>query len=293
MVIRESVLQDTVKEDSMLTRRNFLKTSVIAAGGYALAAEPVLAQAIQTDPAGLMVGDVTVKSGNDSIPAYQAYPSAPGQYPVIVVISEIWGLHEYIRDVARRFAKEGFYAIAPEMFHREGGVAHLPNVQEILKVVMAVPRKQILQDLSATAAYARGQAVARANRVGVTGFCWGGSTTMQYAAHDKDLGAAVAWYGPPGRAYQDEPQPVSSFDVAKDIRCPFLGLFGEEDKNPPPEDVRKFEAALKQHNQHVEMVIYPNAGHAFHADYRQSYRPDAAKDGWTRCVGWFKRYLST
>ena len=115
---------------------------------------------------------------------------------------------------------------------------------------------------------------------------------MQYAAYDKDLRAAVAWYGPPGRAYKDEPQGVTGFDVAKDIRCAFLGLFGEEDKNPSPDDVRKFEALLKQHNQNVEVVIYPNAGHAFHADYRQSYRPEAAKDGWTRCVAWFKRYLS-
>jgi carboxymethylenebutenolidase len=275
----------------MLTRRNFLKVGAVTVGGYAIAAEPVLAQAIRTDTAGLAAGDVTVKSGNDTIPAYQARPDKAGQYPVIVVISEIWGLHEYIRDVVRRFAKEGFYAIAPEMFQREGGVGHLTDVQEILKIVLNVPRQQILQDLSATAAYARGQAEALANRVGVTGFCWGGSTTIQYAAHDKDLRAAVVWYGPPGRAYKDDP-PVTGFDVAKDIRCPFLGLCGEEDKNPPPGDVHKLEALLKQHNQQVEMVIYPQAGHAFHADYRQSYRPEAAKDGWTRCVGWFKRHLS-
>ena len=276
----------------MLTRRHFLKASVVTAGGYALAAEPLLAQAIQTDTVGLMAGDVTIKSGNDTIPGYQAYPSTPGQYPVILVISEIWGVHEYIRDVARRFAKEGFYAIAPELFQREGGVSHLPNVQDILKVVLNVPRKQVLQDFSATAAYARGQAAAAANRVGVTGFCWGGSTTIQYAAHDQQLRAAVAWYGPPARPYKDEPQPVTGFDVAKDIRCPFLGLFGEEDKSPPPEEVRKFEVALKQHNQNVEVVIYPHAGHAFHADYRPSYRAEAAQDGWKRCVAWFKRYLS-
>ena len=276
----------------MLTRRTFLRAGAVTMGGYAIAAEPLLAQAIRTDTAGLVAGDVAVKSGNDTIPAYQAHPDKPGQYPVIVVISEIWGLHEYIRDVARRFAKEGFYAIAPEMFQRQGGVSHLTDVQEILKIVTNVPRKQILQDLSATAAHARAQSVAAANRVGVTGFCWGGSTTMQYAAHDRGLRAAVAWYGPPGRAYKDEPQGVTGFEVAKDIRGAFLGLFGEEDKNPSPDDVRKFEALLKQHNQNVEIVIYPKAGHAFHADYRQSYRPEAAKDGWTRCVGWFKRHLS-
>ena len=168
----------------MLTRRTFLHAGAVTLGGYAIAAEPLLAQAIRTDTAGLMAGDVTVKSGSDTIPAYQAYPDKPGQYPVIVVISEIWGLHEYIRDVARRFAKEGYYAIAPEMFQREGGVGHLTDVQEILKIVTNVPRKQILQDLAATAAHARAQSMAAANRVGVTGFCWGGSTTMQYAAYE-------------------------------------------------------------------------------------------------------------
>jgi carboxymethylenebutenolidase len=275
----------------MLTRRYFLRISALTAAGYAIAAEPILAQAIRTDTTGLVAGDVSIKSGTDTIPAYEARPDKPGRYPVVVVISEIWGLHEYIRDVARRFGKEGFYAIAPEMFQREGGVGHLTDVQEILKIVLNVPRQQILQDLSATANYARGQATALSERVGVTGFCWGGSTTIQYAAYDKRVGAAVAWYGPPGRGYKDEPQPVSGSDVAKDITCPFLGLFGEEDKNPTPEDVRKFEAMLKQHNPNVEIVIYPKAGHAFHADYRQSYRAEAAKDGWTRCVGWFNRYL--
>jgi carboxymethylenebutenolidase len=275
----------------MITRRHFLRVSALTAAGYAIAAEPILAQAIRTDTTGLIAGDVSIKSGNDTITAYQARPEQPGRYPVVVVISEIWGLHEYIRDVVRRFGKESFYAIAPEMFEREGGVGHLTDVQEILKIVLNVPRKQILQDLSATANYAREQSAALSERVGVTGFCWGGSTTIQYAAHDKNVGAAAAWYGPPGRAYKDEPQPVSGFDVAKDITCPFLGLFGEEDKNPTPEDVRKFEALLKQHNPNVEIVIYPNAGHAFHADYRQSYRAEAAKDGWTRCVGWFNKHL--
>lgn len=275
----------------MITRRHFLKVSAVAAAGYAIAAEPILAQAIHTDTTGLVAGEVSVKSGDHMIPAYQARPDKPGQFPIILVISEIWGLHEYIRDVARRFAKEDFYAIAPEMFHREGGVGHLTNVQEILKIVLNVPRQQILQDLSATAAYAKEQTGARPDRLGVTGFCWGGSTTIQYAAHDQTVGAAVAWYGPPGREYKDEPKPVSGFDVVKDIKAPFLGLFGEEDKNPPPEDVRKLEAMLKEHNPNVEIVIYPNAGHAFHADYRPSYRPEAAKDGWNRCVEWFNKHL--
>jgi carboxymethylenebutenolidase len=216
----------------MLTRRHFLQFSALTAAGYAMAAEPILAQAIRTDTVGLVAGDVSIKSGNDTITAYEAHPDKPVRYPVVVVISEIWGLHEYIRDVARRFGKENFYAIAPELFQREGGVTHLTDVQEILKIVLNVPRQQVLQDLSATANYARGQSAAIAERVGVTGFCWGGSTTIQYASYDNKLGAAVAWYGPPGQEYKDDPKPVSGFDVAKDITCPFLGLFGEEDKKP-------------------------------------------------------------
>ncbi len=282
---------ETVEREG-ISRRDMLKAGIgaAAAAGYAIAADPILAQAIKTDTQGLAAGDVKVASGGDMIAAYEARPAASGKYPVVVVISEIFGVHEHIKDVCRRFAKVGYYAIAPEMFQREGGVSHIKEIPEILKVVMGVPRKQILQDLSAAADHARKQSAARADRVGVTGFCWGGSTVMQFAAHYKALGAAAAWYGPPAREYKDSP-PKSGFDVAKDITCPFLGLFGEQDTNPPPADVRKFEEMLKQHNRNVEIVIYPGAGHAFYADYRPSYRPDAAKDGWNRCTGWFDRFL--
>jgi len=273
-----------------LSRRDILKIGVGTTAGYAIAANPVLAQAIRTDTGGLAAADIRVQSGRDLIPAYEARPAAAGKSPVIVVISEIWGVHEYIKDVCRRFAKAGYYAIAPEMFQREGGVGHLPNIQDILKIVLNVSRKQILQDLSTTADHARKQAAARADRVGVTGFCWGGSTTIQFAAHYKDLGAAVAWYGPPARPYKDDP-PKTGFDVLHEITCPFLGLFGEEDRNPPPEDVRKFEELLKRHNKNVEIVLYKGAGHAFHADYRPSYRAEAAKDGWARCLAWFDKHL--
>src|SRR5574337_955352 len=270
-------------ERETLSRRDVLKIGVATGAGYAVAASPILAQAIRTDTQGLIAGDIKVQSGKDTIPAYEARPAGSGKYPVIVVISEIWGVHEYIKDVCRRFAKEGYSAVAPEMFSREGGVGHLKDVQEILKIVLNIPRKQILQDLTATADYARRQPWARADRIGVTGFCWGGSTTIQFAAHYKALKAAVAWYGPPGRPYKDDP-PKTGFDVAKDITCPFLGLFGEEDQNPAPADVRRFEELLKMHNPNVEIVIYPKAGHAFHADYRPNYRPEAAKDGWDRCL---------
>lgn len=277
-------------EGEALSRRDVLKIGVGTGAGYAIAASPVLARAIRTDTQGLAVEDVKVQSGRDTIPAYEARPAGAGKYPMIVVISEISGLSEYIKDVCRRFAKEGYYAIAPELFAREGGVAHLQDIQDVLKIVLNIPRKQLLQDLTATADHARRQPWARADRVGVTGFCWGGSTTIQFAALYKDLKAAVVWYGALGRAYQDNP-PRSGFDVAQDITCPLLGLFGEEDQSPSPADVRRFEEMLKMRNKNVEIVIYPKAGHAFHADYRPSYRPEAAKDGWTRCLAWFGKYL--
>lgn len=280
----------TIGAGEALTRRDVLRLGAATGAGYALAAHPALAQAIRTDPAGLVAADIRVRSGDELIPAYEARPAAPGRSPVVVVLSEIFGLHEYIKDVCRRFAKEGYYAIAPEFFHREGGVGHLRSIQEILAVVEGVPRRQLLQDFSAAADHARRQPAARGDRTGVTGFCWGGGTTIQAAAHDRALGAAVVWYGSLRRAYRDEP-PRSAFDVAHEIACPLLGLFGQEDTNPSPEEVRKFEELLRRRNRVVETVIYPGAGHAFHADYRPSYRPEAAKDAWARCLGWFDKYL--
>lgn len=279
-----------VKRAEGLTRREAIKIGAGTTVGYALAANPVLAQVIKTDADGLKAGDIKVQSGRDMIPAYEARPAAAGKYPVIVVISEIWGVHEHIKDVCRRFAKKGYYAIAPEMFQREGGVGHMTNIQDILKIVLNVPRKQVLQDLSATADHARKQPAARADRVGVTGFCWGGSTTIQFAAHYKDLKAAVAWYGPPARPYKDDP-PKTGFDVASEISCPFLGLSGEQDQGPTPADARKFEELLKRHNRNVEVVIYPGAGHAFHADYRPSYKADIARAAWAKCLVWFNTYV--
>jgi len=280
-------------EPGGLSRRDMLRAGigVAAAAGYAIAAEPILAQAIHTDTAGLAAGDVRFPSGGDMIPAYEARPAA-GKSPVVVVISEVFGLHEHIKDVCRRFAKAGYYAIGPELFFREGGVSQLQDIQAILKVVNDVPRKQVLQDLAGAADHARHQAAARSDRVGVTGFCWGGGTTMQFAAASRDVGAAVAWYGPVARPYKDDP-PRTGFDAARDIACPFLGLFGEQDSSPSPADVRKFEGILKQHNRTVEIEIYPGAGHAFYADYRASYRPEAARAGWARCVAWFDRFLKT
>ena len=223
-----------------LTRRELFKVGGATFAGYALAADTVLAQAVKTDTDGLVAGDSQVQVGTHTMAVYEARPATGQNHPIVLVISEIFGVHEYIRDSTRRFAKEGFYAVAPELFGREGGVGHLTDIQAILKIVSAQPREQMLGDLAAAITWAKTRPGVKADRVGATGWCWGGSTTMQVAAANPDVKAAVAWYGNPNRAYQGASGGVTGFDVAKDIKVPLLGLFGETDKGPAPEDARKF-----------------------------------------------------
>ena len=278
-------------DESGITRRQVLQAGGTFVG-YALAADTVLAQAIKTDAAGLVAGDAEVKIGNYAMPVYEARPASGTGHPIVVCISEIWGVHEYIRDTARRFAKEGYCAIAPELFKREGGLGHMTNIPDILKIVLNQPREQTLGDIDAAIEWAQKLPGVRADRVGVTGWCWGGGVTIQVAGTNPNVKAAVTWYGPPARPMKTAAGgQVTGFDVAKDVKIPWLGLFGEEDKSPSPADVRKFEELLNQHNRNVEVVIYPKAGHAFHADYRPSYRAEAAADGWKRCLAWFGKNL--
>src|SRR5215475_8267105 len=274
----------------MLTRRQMIATTSTFAG-YAVAVDKVLAQAIKTDTDGIVAGDQVVKIGTYEMPVYEARPAAGKDTPIVLVISEIWGVHEYIRDCTRRFAKAGYYAVAPELFKREGGVAQIPNVQDILKIVLAQKREQTLGDLKAAVDWAKTRPNVKAGSVGVTGWCWGGSTVYQVAGTNHDVKGAVAWYGPPARPYQGASGPVTGFDLAKDIKVPLLGLYGENDKGPTPEDAKKFIEMVKQNNPADEILIYPGAGHAFHADYRPSYNKAAAEDGWKRCTGWFEKYL--
>jgi carboxymethylenebutenolidase len=274
-----------------ITRRLVLQAGSATFAGYAVGVDKALAQAITTDTSGIAAGEFEVKIGDYGMPVYEARPAAGGPAPIVVCISEIWGVHEWVRDCTRRFAKAGYYAVAPELFKREGGVGHLPNTQDIVKIVFAVPRKQLLGDVAAAVDWAKKRPGARADRVSVTGWCWGGSVVYQVAATNPDIKAAVAWYGPLVRPFPDTPNPVSGFDVAKDIKVPFLGLYGETDQNPKPEDVKKFEEMVKQVNKSAEFVIYPGAGHAFLADYRPSYNAAAAADGWKRCTGFFDKTL--
>jgi carboxymethylenebutenolidase len=274
-----------------LSRREAL-AALAAAGGYALAARPVLAQVIKTDTQGLVAGSVNVAgAGGTPIEVYEAYPATAGEFPVVLVISEVFGLHEYIRDVARRFAKEGYYAVAPELFSREGGLAQVTDMQRVLSVVVAAKLTRLQGDMRAAVEYARKQPAARPDRVGVTGFCWGGGMALGFAARYPDTTAVVSWYGAITRAQADDPKPLSVLDVADQIRCPTLLLYSGIDQGIPVSAVEQLEAVLKAHGQPVEKVIYPDAPHGFHADYRPTYHEAAAKDGWARCLAWFQKYL--
>ena len=279
-------------ESAGLTRRDVIKAGTAATlAGYAVGVEKALGQAIKTDTDGLVAGDAEVAIGSYNMPVYEARPASGGPAPIVVCVSEIWGVHEWVRDMTRRFAKAGYYAVAPELFKREGGVGQIPNIQDILKIVLAVPRKQVLGDVTAAVDWAKKRPNVRADRAGVTGWCWGGSTVYQVAATNPDMKAGVVWYGPPARPYPDQPNPVTGFDVAKDIKIPMLGLFGETDTGPSPADARKMFDMLKQNNPADEIVLYSGAGHGFMADYRPSYNATAAADAWKRCTGWFDKYL--
>lgn len=276
-----------------LNRRGFLVTSLAA--GFAAAAGPVAAQtAIKTEASGLTAGQVRIPVEGGSIPAYRAMPEGEGGAPVILVIQEIFGVHEYIQDVCRRLAREGYMAIAPEMFVRQGDPARYTEISRLFsEVVSKVPDEQVMADLDATVAWA-GQNGGNGNRLGITGFCWGGRVVWLYAAHNPRLKAGVAWYG---RLAGDtnELQPRQPVDVVKDINAPVLGLYGEQDTGIPLDNVKAMQAALAKGSDAAkasEIVVYPDAPHAFHADYRPSYRSEPAQDGWKRTLAWFDQHLS-
>jgi carboxymethylenebutenolidase len=269
------------------TRRGFVMTSLAA--GFAMAVQPVSAQTISTDTQGLDAGEVKLPVPDGEIPAYRALPAAGGPFPVILVVQEIFGVHEHIKDICRRLAKLGYLAVAPELYARQGDVSKIENIQEIFsKVVSKVPDAQVMSDLDAALAWAKGTGKAEAAKLGITGYCWGGRIVWLYSAHNPNLKAGVAWYGRlVGEA--DDLHPKHPIDVAAAINCPVLGLYGEKDQSIPVESVEKMRAALKAAGKTAEIVLYPDTPHAFFADYRASYRKDQAEDGWKRMLDWFKK----
>jgi carboxymethylenebutenolidase len=272
-----------------ITRRNFIITSTLAAG-FALAVQPIFAQVITTDTQCLVAGEVKIPVQDGEIPAYRAMPASGSDFPVVLVVQEIFGVHEHIQDICRRFAKLGYLAIAPEMFARQGDVSKISDTQQIIsKVVSKVPDAQVMSDLDATVAWAGKSAKGNIDKLGITGFCWGGRITWLYSAYNPKVKAGVAWYG--RLVSESKPlTPKNPIDIAADLKVPVLGLYGGKDTGIPNDTVEQMRQSLKSGSSGSEIILYPNAPHAFFADYRPSYRKEQAEDGWKRLQAWFKQH---
>ncbi len=273
------------------SRRGFLVTALGA--GFALAVRPVMAQtAITTSSEGLTAGEISVATPDGAIPAYRAQPAEGNNFPVILVVQEIFGVHEHIKDVCRRLAKLGYLAIAPELYARQGDPRQYTAIPDILaKVVSKVPDAQVMRDLDACVAWVEAHG-GDTTRLGITGFCWGGRIVWLYAAHSPKVKAGVAWYGRlVGTA--SELTPKHPLDLADALRAPVLGLYGGLDQGIPQESVEKMNKALAETrgaaSKSSVIYVYPNAPHAFNADYRPSYRKEEAEDGWKRMRTWFRQ----
>lgn len=267
-----------------LSRREMLVTAL--AGGFALAVQPVSAATITTDARGLTAGEVKIPATGGDMPAYRAMPAKGGPFPVVLVVQEIFGVHEHIRDVCRRFAKRGYFAVAPELFARQGDVSKIENIRDIMPIVQKVPDAQVMADLDAAVAWARGTGKGDVSRLGITGFCWGGRIVWLYAAHNRELDAGVAWYGRL-RGETNALQPRYPLDIVGELKAPVLGLYAGKDQGIPLADVEAMRAALEKAHSASQIVVYPDAQHGFHADYRPSYSEAAARDGWQRLLAWF------
>jgi len=286
--------------DSLVPARDFSRRDFVRAAlgsGFAAAVLPVRADAIRTDHAGLVTGEVTIPSGGFPMPAYRAMPEGRGDLPVVLVVSEVFGVHDYIADVARRFAKAGYLAVAPELFARQGDPQSYGELARLLaEVVGRTPDAEVMSDLDACVEWARAQG-GDVRRLAITGFCWGGRIVWLYDAHTgraarTPLKAAVAWYG----RLVDTPtplQPTSAIEVAGALAAPVLGLYGGADPGIPVEHVARMRSALAHGSAAArasEIVVYAEAPHAFHADYRPSYRAEAAQDGWRRALAWLRAH---
>jgi carboxymethylenebutenolidase len=270
------------------SRRGFMTASAAVAAGYTLAAGPVRADVIKTDTEGLDAGEAKIKVSDGEMPGYFARPKGESNPPVVLVAMEIFGLHEYIKDVTRRLAKLGAFAVAPDYYFRKGDLTKVTDMQQLLPLVNAKPDTELLSDLDSTVAWAKSQG-GDTSRLGIIGFCRGGRTVWEYAAHTPALKAGVAFYGPP----LDPPNPAwpkSPTQLAPEMKAPVLGLYGEADSGIPVSAVEALKAAIAESKKTAEFKIYPGAPHGFHADYRSSYRKEAAEDAWNQMQAWLKKY---
>jgi carboxymethylenebutenolidase len=291
MSIETTITSDVVGliKPPPVSRRGFMSATAAVAAGYTLAAGPVRASVITTDTSGLQAGDAKIKVGSEEMPAYFARPAGNTKAPVIIVAMEIFGLHEYIKDVTRRLAKLGAFAVAPDYYFRKGtDLTKIADIKDLLPVVNSKPDAELLSDLDATVAWAGSQGGDTA-KLGIIGFCRGGRTVWEYAAHSGTLKAGVAFYGPP----VDPANPLwpkSPLQLAPEMKAPVLGLYGGADTGIPVAQVEQLKAALAENKKTDDFKIYPEAPHGFHADYRGSYRKDAAEDAWAQAQAWFKKY---
>jgi carboxymethylenebutenolidase len=280
---------DSLRPHVITDRRTFLVGSL--ATGFALAVQPVSAQTITTDTAGLTAGEVKIPAKDVEMPAYRAMPAEGGPFPTVLVVQEVFGVHEYIKDVCRRLAKQGYCAIAPELYVRQGDPSKVAEIPKIISdIVSKVSDAQVMADLDATVAWAKSSGKADTGRLGITGFCWGGRIVWMYAAHNPGVKAGVAWYGRLV-GMPSEMSPKQPIDIAKDLKAPVLGLYGGADQGIPIDTVDKMRDAMRAAKKPGDLIVFPDAPHAFHADYRPSYRKDQAEEGWQRLLSWFKVYL--
>ena len=280
---------DSLLGKTALTRRDVLVTSL--AIGFAAAAGPVAADTvITTGSEGLTAGEVKIPTADVEIPAYRAMPATGGPFPVVLVVQEIFGVHEHMKDLCRRFAKEGYLAVAPELYARQGDPTKFTDWKQLYaEVVSKVPDAQVMSDLDAAVAWAGKSGSGDVKRVGVTGFCWGGRITWLYCAHSPQVKAGVAWYG--RLVGETSPlQPKYPIDVVAELKAPVLGLYGGKDQGIPLADVEKMRAALAAAKNPSEIVVFPEAGHGFNADYRPSYRAEDAREGWRQALAWFRKH---
>ncbi len=277
----------------LFDRREFFVTSILA-GTFAFAVQPIQAQTqIKTDANGLIAGEVKIPVADGEIPAYRAMPDKKNKkFPVVLVVHEIFGVHEWIQDICRRFAKLGYLAIAPSLYARQGDVSQIQDFREIVaKVVSKVPDAQVMADLDATVNYARKNG-GNAKKLSITGFCWGGRIVWLYSAHNSQVDAGAAWYGQLVRR-ADTPtnplQPTFPIDIAKTLKVPVIGFYGGLDTGIPQDTVQRMKDELKKGKSRSEINVYPNAEHGFHADYRKSYNKEASDDAWKKLQDWFKK----
>jgi carboxymethylenebutenolidase len=276
-----------------LGRRDFLATSILAAGMFAAAVPSIQAQTqVKTDNKGLIDGEVKIPVADGEIPAYRAMPDTKNKkFPVVLVIHEIFGVHEWIQDVARRFAKLGYMAIAPALYARQGDVKTITEIRQLQRDIFSkIPDTQAMSDLDAAVAWAKKNS-GNTGKLSITGFCWGGRITWLYAAHNPKVDAGAAWYGrlmSAPDAPKNPVQPTMPIDVAKDLKAPVIGFYGGQDRGIPLDTVQRMEDELKKGKSKSKIVVYPNAGHGFLADYREGYNQEASADAWRKLQDWFR-----